>query len=325
MADHHEQNFYEKLLREVRQGLSKAGLRSGAVSDLELRRAVKRSKGLSVDWDDLEIYELNVAYLIRTFSRSLKKANLSAYPIKPPPDEVDLDPVHGVAYVTAENKILQEKVRDLRSAMHGSPEPQFPWLEHGYRQARWLAQEWFDQQQSSPTTYECELVIRLTTSERDVVNWHLNEVANIYADNQVWAQQGQPLTPELAAALVAFPGGVSPKVIVESFNTHGEDIRNLGISLRTVGDVLSLPGNSYSLTVPTSGHLKDVAQALKAIALLTTWWDTSHAFEYVLTGHPPLPDKLTNRPEQSSKQGRRDKILTRQHVALLEVRGCLRP
>ena len=320
MIDPHEPAFYEKLLWHVRQGLSKTGWKASAVSDLELRRGVAHWTGIHEEWGDREIYELNVAYLVGRFAQSLRKANLTPPSAKLPPVEADLDPIHAVAYVTAEDDVLQEKVHSLRVVMNASPEPQFPWLEHGYRQARWLAWEWFDQQGLLPETYECELVIRLKTSERGALSLHLNEVANMYAKDQAWAQRGQLLTPELAAALASFPEGMCPKVIVETFPASEEDIRSLGVSLRTVGDVLSLPGNSYNIVVPASGHLRDVVQALKGIALLTPWWDTSHALEYVLTGHPPLPNKLANRPEKGPGQGRRHKVLTRQHVALLEVK-----
>lgn len=310
--------FYQALLRQVRSGLRSAGVQASAIGVLDLMRAVDKWSGLSQDWDDAEIHDLNVKYIIKSFSRKLRSAGLVETDPDRPPHRSELDPKHGVAYATAENALLQFKVRAVRLRMTGATAPAFPWLELGYGEARRQAEAWLIEQQDPDAPYECELVIRLTTNQVSAWSRHIHEVGNQYADDPEWQKQGQPLSPDLGAALFSAPTFAPPMVIVESFEIDGSVIRGAGVLPRTVGAVLSLPGLSREVTIPLSGALADLHNALTDIALTTTWWDTNHALEYVLTGHPPLPSRLAPPPAQDGR--RRDKVLTRQHVALLELK-----
>ncbi|ACO45493.2 hypothetical protein DEDE109153_04465 [Deinococcus deserti] len=315
-----ELDFYDTLHRQVRSGLRAEGVKPSALGVLDVVRAVKRWTVLSQEWDDAEIYELNVKAMVKRFSRTFRKAGLlEVFPDRTP-EQSQLDSKHGVAYATAENELLYTKVRAIRLTMTGSTAPLFPWLDLGYGEARRNAEEWLVQQQDPSATLECELVIRLTTSQASAWMRHVREVAERYADDQEWQNQGQPLTPELGAALFAAPNFASPMVIVESSDDDGDLVRSTGILARTVGTALNLPGRLREVEVPLSGVLFDFHQALTDIALTTTWWDTSHALEYVLTGHPPLP-LLASPPATGGR--RRDKVLTRQHVALLELKHRL--
>lgn len=312
----HPPEFYDALLKQVRGGLRAEGVKASAVGVLELRRAVMKWKVLSEDWEDAENYELNVKDMVRRFSRELRKAGFIEPVVQKAPRLSDLDPKHGVAYATADSAPLNVKVRAARLSMTGLTAPLFPWLEMGYGEARRQADTWLVQQFDHNATFECELVIRLTTNQVQAWFDHVNDVSNHFADDQEWQKQGQPLSPELGAMLFGAPDFSPPMVIVESFKTDEGVVRATGIVRRTVGPTLALPGESREVAVPLTGRLKDFYQNLVDTALTTSWWDTSHALEYVLTGHPPRPSHF--RIPQAPK-----KVLSRKQVALLEAKHRL--
>lgn len=215
------------------------------------------------------------------------------------------------------NAELNALVDALRLELTGSRQPLYPWLEHGYGEARALAEKWLGRQRSTEDLYTCELVLRLTVSGLDKWSWHVNEVANRYADDQEWAAQGHPLVPALGAALCTAPNLTAPQVVVETFSGFEVPVRSASIETRMVGKKLTLPGLSTAQTVPLSGKVAQLDAALSTIALSTSWWDTSHALEYVLTGHPCVPELFS--PPAPAPNKRRPTPLSRQHVALLEL------
>lgn len=318
MAHPDDPNFYDVLLKAVRRELRRLGVKSTAVGVVEVERAAKKWQDLSEDWEDKENYDFNVLILATGFKELISEISQASVLNGFTPSKETLDPRHGVAYATAGSPSVQAKVKALRLELTDQVTPLFPWLELGYGEARDRAGIWLLGQENDSDLYECELVMQLVTPAWRSLSSHVNTLAEAYAQDLQWAQQGRRLTSTFGQRLLDIPPTLPHKVEVNVVFKGQEDEESVPkISVRRLGESLSLPESMYSVVVPLKGRLRDLSRSLSEIALETAWWDVGHALEHVLTGHPPLPSALS--PNRKSDQQRHLKALNKQHVALLEL------